>query len=234
VTAALAALTDVVARAKELDAAVDADPAAHFDPGDADAALGELSGVRRVPGVDATPLVETTRDRDGLRVGRATVRAAGGDDGGDLLVRATARYKPDGDAAGTDRWGYVETDPIPALRVDRSALGAGAGRDGNGDGRWAATVRAVVPAVFAGELPGPPDGAAKTIAPVERVEAVGIPRPGSPAADARGYRRARRRSGALSWGAAAADALLDRAVADLYGLGDRERALVARPGRERG
>ena len=73
--------------------------------------------------VQNTLLADTTEEREKLRVGRL-----GAESDGDIVhVRATARFKPEGDReswpdavpdeAERDQWDYVETDPIPVCTL---------------------------------------------------------------------------------------------------------------------
>lgn len=54
-------------------------------------------------------------DRENLRIGTCEVDR---ESPTSVEIRVTARYKPeDGSEFETDRWGYTETDPLPALRI---------------------------------------------------------------------------------------------------------------------
>lgn len=65
-----------------------------------------------------TILDEKSDSRDKLRAGRAEINR----DGRDVTISLTARYKPsNGSSKETDQWGYVETDPLPALDVETTS-----------------------------------------------------------------------------------------------------------------
>jgi len=76
--------------------------------------LGDLDAARRTDGVAATKLASTTEEWPNLRLGSVAVDSSDSD----VVLSATVRYKPDPAAAAeTDRWGYAETDPIPAVEL---------------------------------------------------------------------------------------------------------------------
>jgi hypothetical protein len=214
-TDALGSLTRTIETAKADRAGVETDPLSYLDGLDPGPALGDLPGTV-ADGVASTPLADTTTDRDGLRVGRAGVA----EDDGELVVRATARFRPDGDpppeTTPPDSWGFVETDPVPALRVDP------------GDRTLRELVRSLVPAaVDRGDgVANFRSGAAKTITPLDRLSALTVPDPDDAAPALCRYRRALRRAAELDRRVARADELVDRAVADLYGLDAAERNLL--------
>ncbi|WP_435317642.1 Eco57I restriction-modification methylase domain-containing protein [Haloarchaeobius sp. TZWSO28] len=77
------------------------------------ASLKDIDGYEPPSGVGDSILTETTETKANLRVGSVKVEA----EGPHLLVLVSARYKPqDPDQYETDRWGYTETDHIPAMR----------------------------------------------------------------------------------------------------------------------
>ncbi|ELY73750.1 putative restriction/modification enzyme [Natrinema pellirubrum DSM 15624] len=175
--------------------------------------VGDLPIVRRADGVATTPLVATTTDRPTLKLGSVTV-----DDGTTFRLSATVRYKPDDAAVDTDRWGYAETDPIPALEIT------------DPDDDRAALLAAFVPhAVSAG------DGAAscrrdatKTISPLDRLESLALPRLEDVADGLAAYREARERVAALDTRLEALDRRIDERVSALYDLSETERETVRR------
>ncbi|MCS4139530.1 hypothetical protein GGQ13_002985 [Salinibacter ruber] len=90
---------------------------------DSGVTLRDLGRYQPAPGVQDTLLADTTEERGKLRVGRLDAER----DGEVVHVRATARFKPEGDReswpaavpndAERDRWDYVETDPIPVCTL---------------------------------------------------------------------------------------------------------------------
>ncbi|QCS43594.1 Eco57I restriction-modification methylase domain-containing protein [Natrinema versiforme] len=176
------------------------------------ASLGELGDCRRAAGADATKLAATTESWPNLQLGSVDVAA----NRSPVVLSATLRYKPDGGGLETDRWGYTETEPIPAL--EWPDLGAGR----------AALVETVVPAaVDRGR--GVADfraSATKTISPLERLEGLTLPRLEDVADDLRAHLGDRARAEALDDRIAALDRRIADRVFDLYGLPDDERARV--------
>lgn len=72
--------------------------------------LEGYSKCQLASGVDDSVLARTTEERNALRVGSVDVSR----DGERIVLTASARYKPE-EAKNTDRWGYTETDLIPAI-----------------------------------------------------------------------------------------------------------------------
>ncbi|WP_435345601.1 Eco57I restriction-modification methylase domain-containing protein [Haloarchaeobius sp. HRN-SO-5] len=171
------------------------------------------------------PLTATTEEYPNLRLGDVAVEQHDGV----VELRATARYKPDGEPAAPvedggsssasererDRWGYVETPAAPALRLEC------------GD-RLAGLVAAFVPEVVERD-----DGtagfrcrAAKSIAPVDRLRSIRLPDPDAVADELDDYRRARDCAARLDETIEATDRRIDEVVADLYGATDADRTLL--------
>jgi type I restriction-modification system DNA methylase subunit len=77
--------------------------------------LGALSGYQLAPEGDNSVLVKTTETRDNLRISAVDVTRTGET----MVIKASARYKPETDVkkCDTDQWGYTETDPIPAIEI---------------------------------------------------------------------------------------------------------------------
>ncbi|WP_267644131.1 Eco57I restriction-modification methylase domain-containing protein [Haloarchaeobius amylolyticus] len=74
--------------------------------------LGDLASFQPATGVNDTILVDTAEKRENLRIGDCEIV----DHGSKISLNVTARYKPeDKEGYETDRWGYTETDFIPAL-----------------------------------------------------------------------------------------------------------------------
>ncbi|WP_227356914.1 Eco57I restriction-modification methylase domain-containing protein [Haladaptatus salinisoli] len=167
-------------------------------------------------------LAETTSARDGLRLGSVSVEERGGK----LVFAATARYRPGEDARetgggeegrgsgeegseGVDSWGFVETEPIPALTFD-------------GDAAWRDLLRWYVPSAVEGDAF--PDRATKTISLRDRLESLRVPTPDGAAE----FLDARRRAAELDEKLARTDAAIDRLVYRAYGLSPGERETMER------
>lgn len=214
-------------------ATVDPDLADALGSYDDGPTLADVAGCRPAPGVAETRLATTATDGSGPRIGSVSLtRRAGG-----LELAATVRYKPaddptagaDGPAASagahaeratppTDRWGYAETDPIPAVRFDPLDEGR------------TALLETFVP--FAVENPDAVDGfrpvATATISPLDRLRELRLPRLADVRSGLRRYREARDRARALDAEIASVDRTIDDRVAALYGLSSDDRERVRR------
>ena len=73
--------------------------------------IQEITQCQPSQGVSKTKLASTSKEWPNLKIGTVDVKETRNS----LVVTATARFKPDDDTAETDRWGYAETEPIPAL-----------------------------------------------------------------------------------------------------------------------
>uniref|UniRef100_A0A7D6GME7 site-specific DNA-methyltransferase (adenine-specific) n=1 Tax=Natrinema zhouii TaxID=1710539 RepID=A0A7D6GME7_9EURY len=177
--------------------------------------IGDLSAIQRADGVAATKLASTTEEWPNLRIGSVDVDSSGTV----VHLSATVRYKPDPAAAvETDRWGYAETDPIPALELvepddDRRAL-----------------VDAFVPAAIeeGDGFAGFRRTAAKTISLLDRLEALTLPRLNEVEDELRRFLETRDRARELEELIAATDRRIDDRACSLYGLTKAERETVRR------
>ena len=191
---------------------------------DAGVPLREIGRYQPAPGVQDTLLADTTDERDGLRVGRLVADRE--DD--TVHVRATARFKPQGDRedwpaavpgdAEPDQWGYMETEPIDVCTLhDCTEIEAGLVV------HWLQTLNDT-DAGFSGYR----DNATKTNSLLDRIYDVRLPDPSDD-----GVANALRPF--LDNAAAAAeldaqvvftDGLIDQIVYRLYGLSEEEVAVV--------
>jgi hypothetical protein len=73
--------------------------------------IQEIPECQPSEGVSRTKLTSTSEEWPNLKIGTVAVKNTRTS----LVVTATARFKPDDDGAETNRWGYAETEPIPAL-----------------------------------------------------------------------------------------------------------------------
>ena len=173
---------------------------------------GELLGERYQPpaGLADSILTATTADYENLRIG--TVSIAG--EGSKLVVRATARYKPENpDAHETDRWGYTETDPLDAMEF----VGLpDAERE---------LVEAFVPHAINDEDDFN-ENATKTISPLDRLEGLALPALSDVEDGLERYLDAEERATELDKKIEKTDNLIDQIVYELYGLTDEEIEIV--------
>jgi hypothetical protein len=159
-------------------------------------------------------LQETTEQRPNLRVGKGTVVR---ESSNTVEIRLTARYKPDDeDAHDTDRWGYTETDPLPALRItDLTETEAD-------------LIGAFVPVAVdeAGGFADFRETATKTNSLVDRLRALTLPAIKDVHEGLRNYRETRARADELNEKIDRTDDLIDEIVYELYGLTDEEIEIV--------
>ncbi|WP_276302298.1 Eco57I restriction-modification methylase domain-containing protein [Halorussus lipolyticus] len=163
-------------------------------------------------GVGDSVLAETATDREGLRIGEVEIREG---TGGGLELAATARYKPASGDRGdreTDQWGYVETDPVPAMRFPN--LGE----------TERALVEAFVPAVAdrAGGFAGFRENATKTNSLLDRLRAMALPDADAVEDEMSRYREVRERAEELDDRITALEDAIDAIVYRLYGIDDEE------------
>ncbi|GGI97355.1 hypothetical protein GCM10008995_04110 [Halobellus salinus] len=159
-------------------------------------------------------LHRTTKEMPNLRIGSVEVEREAEDT---VRIHATARYKPDNeDEYDTDRWGYTETDPIPAMRLTDLT------------GTEAALVEAFVPVAVdeAGGFANFRETATKTNSLIDRLEALTLPDPDDVADGLERYVDARDRAADLDAKIERTDALIDEIVYELYGLTDEEVEIV--------
>ena len=165
-------------------------------------------------GVGDTKLILTKEDYENLRIGTVSTERESDDT---VLIHATARYKPeDEDAYETDRWGYAETEPIPAMRLTDLT------------DTEAALVEAFVPVAAdeAGGFANFRETATKTNSLVDRLEALTLPDPADVEDGVERYVEAKERAAELDAEIERTDDLIDEIVYELYGLSDEEIAIV--------
>lgn len=164
-------------------------------------------------GVKDSILYETTEQRAGLRAGRAEVERTDGE----LELSLTARYKPSNTRnRSTDQWGYVETDPVPAIRIRDLPE------------RERDLIEAFVPvAVEEGDgFAGFRENATKTISLLDRLKAIRLPKLDDVTGDLERYLEAKRRADELDEKIEKTDELIDEIVYELYGLDEEEIEIV--------
>ncbi|MBV0924735.1 Eco57I restriction-modification methylase domain-containing protein [Halomicroarcula limicola] len=208
-------LVDAVDRALSLTAErsrLDLDLAEHLGSYEFGPSLGSLSECRPIEGVSATKLGATADEWPNLRIG--DVHAESRSNG--VVLAATARYKPDGDAVETDRWGYAETDPIPALGLDGL------------DDEHETLVEAFVP-YAADRAEGVADfraNATQSSSLLARLQSLTLPRLGDVAAGLRAFSAERARARELDDRIEETESAIDRRVCSLYGLSEDERDVI--------
>lgn len=132
-------------------------------------------------------------------------------------VRLTARYKPhDEDTHETDQWGYIETEPLPALRItDLTETEAD-------------LLEAFVPVAVdqAGGFAGFRETAMKTNSLVDRLRGLTLPAVDDVSDGLEGYTETKERAEELEEEIERTDDLIDEIVYELYGLTDEEVEIV--------
>ncbi|APX98447.1 Eco57I restriction-modification methylase domain-containing protein [Natronorubrum daqingense] len=181
-----------------------------YDDGNA---LEELPEYQPPAGVADSILSETTATRDGLRLGSVDVEAGGST----LTVRASARYKPDDDAAfDTDRWGYAETALEPAITfVDL-------------DDATRVLVREFVPVALeeADGFANVRETATKTNSLIDRLNALTLPAVGDVETGLEQFRQTKSAAETLEFQIERVDQVIEESLYDLYGLTDEEVAAL--------
>ena len=171
-------------------------------------------GLVQPVGDSSSRLYSTTKEYPNLRIGTATVDR---ESPNTALIKATARYKPeDEDAHETDRWGYTETDLLPAFRItDLTETEAD-------------LIEHFVPVAVdeAGGFANFRETATKTNSLVDRLQAIELPDPDDVADDLANYLRTVERAEELDAKIEKTDALIDEIVYELYGLTDEEIEIV--------
>ena len=175
------------------------------------------AGIAQPPaGVADSPVSKTADELESLRVGSVEVER---ESPTAVEIRLSARYKPDdldADSDETDRWGYTETDAVPALRI------------ADLDAEEADLVEAFVPVAVerAGGFAGFRETATKTNSLVDRLRKLTLPRIDEVRDGLESYRRTKQRADELDEKIEKTDALIDEIVYDLYGLTDEEIEIV--------
>ncbi len=173
---------------------------------------GEPLGERYQPptGLADSILTTTATDYESLRIGTVSVAS----ESSKLVVRATARYKPDNpDEYETDRWGYTETDPQAAMEF----VGLSEAERG--------LVEVFVPYAVNDE-DNFSENATKTISPLDRLEGLALPALSDVEDGLERYLDAEERATELDKKIEKTDNLIDQIVYELYGLTDEEIEIV--------
>lgn len=181
-----------------------------YDDGNA---LEELPEYQPPADIADSILSETTATRDGLRLGSVDVEA----DGSTLTVRASARYKPEDDAAfDTDRWGYTETALEPAITF----VGL--------DDVTQVLVQEFVPVALeeAGGFANVRETATKTNSLIDRLNALTLPAVGDVETGLEQFRQTNSAAETLEFQIERVDQVIEDSLYDLYGLPGEEVAAL--------
>lgn len=176
--------------------------------------LSEIGLTQPPENVVDSILQQTAEQHSNLRIGSARITR---ESPNTVLVEATARYKPDEpDDHETDRWGYTETEYLPAFRITDLTE------------READLIEQFVPVAVAegGGFANFRETATKTISPLDRLKGIELPDPEAVADDLENYLRTKERAAELDEKIERTDDLIDEIVYDLYGLTDEEIEIV--------
>ena len=176
--------------------------------------LAEIGLTQPPEGSANSVLQQTAQERPNLRVGEATVAR---ESDSTVEIQLTARYKPeDEDTHETDRWGYTETEPLPALRItDLTATEA-------------ELIEAFVPVAVdeAGGFADFRETATKTNSLVDRLRRLTLPAVADVESGLESYLQTKERAEELDEKIQRTDDLIDEIVYELYGLTDEEIEIV--------
>ena len=174
----------------------------------------DLSNIGLFQPTTSKILDETTESHGSLRVGTARVDR---ESPNTVLLEATARYKPDDEEAHeTDRWGYTETEYLPAFRITDLTE------------READLIEHFVPAAVdeADGFANFRETATKTNSLIDRLKAIELPDIDDVADDLENYLETKARAEELDAKIEKTDELIDEIVYELYGLTDEEIEIV--------
>jgi hypothetical protein len=188
--------------------------------GDGVALTGIGNRYQPVPGVGESIVTDTTEERDGLRIGHLVAETAGEEDDRDVILSATARYKPGADEGFSDedkdQWGFVESDPVGVCTlVGCTDLEAGLVKhwlqalNGRGDG-------------FSSYR----DNATKTNSLRDRILDIQFPDPEANAASLRPFLDNAKAASEFDRRIRFTGTVIDQVVYRLYGLSDKEIDVV--------
>ncbi|PHQ40087.1 restriction endonuclease [Halorubrum persicum] len=108
----LADLAEELTESRQTRESLNLDLLDYIRPYDDGRKLADIGIYQPPEGVAESIIAETTETRDSLRVGSVSVT----ENGSDVVISLSARYKPeDEEEFETDRWGYTETELIPAM-----------------------------------------------------------------------------------------------------------------------
>lgn len=176
--------------------------------------LANIGFAQPPAGAANSILTDTAADRESLRVGDVDIVR---ESPTSLEIQLTARYKPeDKDDYETDRWGYTETEPLPALRIsDLEKFEAD-------------LIEAFVPIAVdeAGGFANFRETATKTNSPVDRLRALTLPAVDDVRDGLKSYLETKARAEELEEKIEETDQLIDEIVYELYGLTEEEIEII--------
>jgi len=164
-------------------------------------------------GLSSTILTETAEDRENLRVVSVSVRK----EGSKLVLYVSARYKPEKpEEFETDRWGYTETEMMPAMEF----VGLSEKQE--------ALIEEFVPLAVdeAGGFADFRESATKTNSLIDRLEKLTLPNLGDVEDGLERYLEVKAEAEELDEKIRKTDDLIDQIVYELYGLSKEEIAVV--------
>jgi type I restriction-modification system DNA methylase subunit len=218
----LATLTDEMTELKEKLHNLNFNLLDHLGNHSEGQSLADIGLIQPPAGAADSILQETTEKYPNLRVGTASVVR---ESSSTVEVQLTARYKPEElaeDVSGpvddreADRWGYTETDPLPALRItDLTETEAD-------------LIEAFVPVAVdeAGGFANFRETATKTNSLVDRLHKLTLPAVSDVETGLKSYMQIKERSEELEAKIEQTDELIDEIVYELYGLTDEEIEIV--------
>jgi hypothetical protein len=185
----------------------------HLGTYDEGPTLTEIGFAQPPAGITESILSETSEEKANLRIGRAAVEREGPKT---VEIRLSARYKPEDEEYETDRWGYTETELLPALGITDLTE------------READLVSVFVPYAVkeAGGFAGFRETATKTNSLVDRLERLTLPAPGDVESGLERYLETKERAEELDRKIEKTDELIDQIVYELYGLTEEEIEIV--------
>jgi len=181
--------------------------------------LAEIGLTQPARGSAESIIQQTASEKPNLRVGDVDVVR---ESSSTVEIRLSARYKPeasddlDESDFETDRWGYTESELLPALRItDLTAAEAD-------------LIEAFVPVAVdeAGGFAGFRETATKTNSLVDRLRKLTLPRVADVEAGLESYVQTKERAEELEAKIEKTDALIDEIVYELYGLTEEEIEIV--------
>lgn len=206
-------LTDIISDCKDARNDLNTDPIDFFGNYSEGESLSEISGYQPPEGVADSDLSKTATSLENLRIGSVDVSESRTK----LTILISARYKPKNeDEFETDRWGYIETDLLPAMEF----VGL--------DEKERVLIREFVPDTVekAGGFAGFRETATKTNSLIDRLEAITLPAIDDASSELDRYTEQLQTEKKLDEKIQTADHLIDELVYDLYELTEDEKRTI--------